>query len=242
MNREDEAMLIIQIPMVMTVSLIVVSSAVADLAPSSAKSVGVKGVVFQCRVFSIESNSRVYYLDGEELTELKFRASGRSEVTILPGSFPLLFYSAPDRGSTVPRPIARLGNRPSGSLPLLIFRPLRNSIENGDKYSVIVFDDNERLLPQSHIVFFNLSGFGLRCRVNGASFDLNDGSNSNSFFVNRRIVPEFTHAEGEIRIDSSTVECEPDERLLLFLLPPFIEGSAEVQYRLLRETVNRPRS
>ena len=201
-------------------------------------------------VFGYRPLSGIQYLDPSgRVQELRFLNSSRSRPYRYEGPDPIVFYkgvsasrmsaAADETGGIA---VGRVRIAPTMKRPLLIFFP--SAVQRGDleEYRIVAFDDSLSNLPNRNIVFYNATGVAMEGYVGRERVALRLGP-SEPFRVSDsiRVQYYFLHAGEYFQTFEGSIRCASDERLLLFFLPPYVPGSSEVQYRLLRDSLDDPR-
>ena len=181
------------------------------------------------------------------LEEVAFYSSSRSPVHRYKGANPVVFYSgvadpSPENPDGVsPRPVAEVSVPPGVRKALLVFFASERSEgeREGDRYLVYPYDDSLSNLSWGEIVFFNVSGFTMDGFIDRRQVSLRQGPSA-----------PFRVGGGMMRVNlgvyagrryrqsfDSPFSLRSDQRGIVFFFPPFLEGSPEVQTRVLIENL-----
>jgi hypothetical protein len=199
--------------------------------------------------FSVYSFKRItglrYTNPAGALEDVTFYSSSRSPVHRYKGANPVVFYSTvadpssenPDGVSHLP--VAEVSVPPGVRKALLIFFASERSEDEVDRYLVYPYDDSLSNLSQGEIVFFNVSGFTMDGFIDRRQVSLRLGPSAPyrvgggtirvtlGVYAGRRYRQSF----------DSPVSLGSDQRGIVFFFPPFLEGSPEVQSRVLIENL-----
>ena len=196
------------------------------------------------RVFGIPPPEGLIFRNADgSVVELLFLNSGRSPIYRYRGTNPIAFFreevgalSKASVGSKL-RTVASVRFLPEEQRPLLLFFPDRPHSGGDEQYRVVSFDDSPSVLPCGSVMFFNASGAPMVGQVGETRVELRFGP-SRSFVVKGSVSSSFfVFFDNRYHYTfESPISCSSEERLLLFFSPPMVEGSSEVQYRMLRES------
>jgi hypothetical protein len=163
-----------------------------------------------------------------------FYPTARSPLYEYRGPMPLLFLD-PATGAVV----AEAKIPPEIARPLLLFTPVETPAgKSGLRYRIAVLDDGAARHGPGGLAIVNLSGLALAGTVGKEKITLRAGLNP-TLAVGRTtaVALRTVFKERSYQAYAGTVKLARDERALLLLLPPFYQGSLEVQSRLLVDAV-----
>lgn len=177
---------------------------------------------------------------------LRFYTVSRSPAYNYRGPDPIVFYrweydlSEPSKKMKIPVGSVSLSYR-KRNLLFIFLQATDSQIENPN-FNIQTFNDSSSHLPTNKLIVYNLSGRLLEGRIGGKSVRIGPGptapfSASNSlpvtlwYKINGKAVPGF----------NLSLTLKRNHRYLLFFFPPSIEGTIELQYRILDEEVEVPR-
>jgi hypothetical protein len=197
--------------------------------------------------FSVYSFKRIrglhYRNPAGAMEAVSFHSSSRSRSHRYRGVNPLVFYtSVPDPSPLNPDavrhvPVAQVAVPPAIRKALLVFFAGESTEGQPEQYRIYPFDDSRANLAVGEIVFFNVSGFTLEGFIGGQRVSLRQGPSS-PFRVSGRAVRVTlgVYAGSKYRQSyDNPIFLESDQRGIAFFFPPFLEGSPEVQPRILIE-------
>ena len=196
-------------------------------------------------VFGYRLLRGIQYLDSKgRVQELRFLNSGRSQTYRYEGPNPIVFYrgiAAPgmfgERADAGGVAVGRVRIAPTMKRPLLIFFPKAGRREGREEYRIVPFDDSLRNFPRGSIVFYNATGVAMEGYVGQERVTLKLGSSEPiKIPYSIRVQYYLLHAGEYFQTFEGSIRCASNERLLLFFLAPLVQGSSEVQYRLLRDS------
>lgn len=177
---------------------------------------------------------------GGELLPIRFFSNSVSPYHHYRGFSPLRFYHLNGTGGQVvdetSLPVAQLNFEPLGEELLLLFVPRSRENAKGERtYGIFPINLDQSSFPAGSLMVFNALGKPIYGAVGSERFQVRTGP-SPVFRVNRQaqvqVATEFE--ERSAVIYRGPIEIASTERGILFLLPPFVQGSIEAQYRLVR--------
>jgi hypothetical protein len=185
----------------------------------------------------------LFYIHRRQRVPLQINRVSRSPVYDYLGPVPIALY----RGD--PPELAASFTPPDGVREgLVLLSPRRTPGRAGEpQFDSFVLDDGLDRLPPGALRMVNLTGLAIAAQLQGEVFQIGPGpsqvfrlgrGNETADVTLRLAAPR----EGEMRIvHQANFKMPPDERAVLFLLPPRDPASAVVvQVRWLREKVTHP--
>lgn len=185
----------------------------------------------------------LFYIHRRQRTPLQINRVSRSPVYDYLGPVPIVLY----RGD--PPEVAASFTPPDGVREgLVLLSPRRTPARAGEpQFESFVLDDGLDRLPPGALRMVNFTGLQIVAQLQGEIFQIGPGpsqvfrlgrGNETADVSLRLAAPR----EGEMRIvHQATFKMPPDERAILFLLPPRDAASATVvQVRWLREQITNP--
>lgn len=105
------------------------------------------------------------------------------------------------------------------------------------KYRIAVVDAGATRHAAGQLAIINLSGLALQGKVNGGEVALQEGLNPPRAVGSSLAIALHTSVKGRtFQAYAANLALKPRDRALLVLLPPYYQGSVEVQSRLLVDT------
>lgn len=119
-------------------------------------------------------------------------------------------------------------------LIILFPNPAFTTNESAPAYLAYVFNDSPENLPAGRMVFLNASGMEFVGKINNSVVTVQRGLNpplqvGSAVKIDLRV----KYRERYYQSYSSTLRLPENERMMLLILPPYYEGSLEVQARVL---------
>jgi len=177
---------------------------------------------------------------GGDLQPIRFYSNSISPLYHYHGPSPLRFFhfngEAEMAADQTFLPVAQLNFAPLGQELLLVFAPRAHQNANGERtYGIFPIDLDPASFPPGSLIVFNALGRPIAGTVGGERFQVRTGP-SPVFAIHRQaqvqVATQFE--ERTAIIHRGPVEVSSRERCILFLLPPFVSGSVEAQYRFIR--------
>jgi hypothetical protein len=178
-------------------------------------------------------------------TRTGFRTSGRSLQYEYTGPMPLIFFEeepapTPQDPEGVRRtPVARANLPPETSEVMFLFNRNPDYPDVGTKYSVQWVNLDTAEIPAGHVTIFNTLGITMQGAVGqetrGETLTIAPGINPPLHIQPQAsvVLALESKAKGLIRIYKDTINCGPDERILLLIFPPRFPGSHNVGSKLI---------
>ncbi|MFI5338081.1 MAG: hypothetical protein ACHQ5A_14925 [Opitutales bacterium] len=163
------------------------------------------------------------------LQPLLFYPTSRSPVCEFSGALPLRIVDSESQG------IVASVDVPAGvTEPLLILLPIHPVPTRGPRYQVILLDDSRTKHGAGGLAILNFSGMELAGTVDRAKVQLAHGYNG-PFAIGTvaQVHLQASFRGRDYHSFGGTIEPGHGGRALLILLPPYYQGSLEVQSRLL---------
>ena len=195
-------------------------------------------------VYSLKRLQNLKFLHGDRkgASSLEFFSSARSKLYEYEGPNPIIFFRetpAPtieDPNAVNRTKVAELTLPQEGGEFLFIFFPDYSS--KNEKYQIYPLDDSKSELPNGSIRLFNATSFQLegvfgRNKINlapGPSEAYRVTGNSMSLGLGFRYEDKFHMSY------NGPVNLETNSRGLFMIFPPFVQGSAILQTRYLRDS------